>query len=632
MIVGGPVDLGSESSSYKQREEEPKVHPQEGKDDATANALKALLRRAELRRDDKGRKECGQKPEKAIEEARKEAERGEVWWGCLLNTIASWWYLREPVDQCLAWPYGYAVNDGDGRGMRELKAETEQAIEAYDAVPSTRLQARLAELVASHSEGEERRVWMEKAFDAYMAAGVQAGPEEGDWLDDITGLKRAGAIGEHERIRRPWREILLQKAIEEIEQAGKQGNEWAWHIAEAIGEKATAKNSALTDLRKRVEELAQREEESESWLRARDSWLLVARMIRKNTEVQREARRYAAHCAAKEGIRRGQEKGGKIAGAHWLECGAEELRDVAEKARAAGQASQEDVAELCEIAGAWERTARSLTAEGIKKEMMEIETDPIDVTREVRSIRQAIQNEQGLTRIWKWMGLVPAAQYEKSAQSAREARGVLINHIPMTPISRRMESERTLKPGTKEYDRAEVVRSVEQLQEIQGLLLAQALAIEPDQSAIKALKEETKGAVERSSLIRPEQRQTVTHGLQKGIEGDWMSACYILTPILEEMIRVELEREGHSARARDTENLLPLARAIETAVECGLMTEDNAFELNALLVNFSGDGYGADMRNVVCHGVATDGDTRSWFAVWLWAKVLRWVDRDNIAT
>ena len=79
------------------------MYPQEGKDDATANALKALLRRAELRRDDKGRKECGQKLENAIEEARKEAELGEVWWGRLLNTIASWWYLRKPVDESLSF-------------------------------------------------------------------------------------------------------------------------------------------------------------------------------------------------------------------------------------------------------------------------------------------------------------------------------------------------------------------------------------------------------------------------------------------------------------------------------------------------------------------------------------------------
>ena len=469
--------------------------------------------------------------------------------------------------------------------MRELKEEREQAIEAYGVVPSIRLRARLAELVASHSEGEERRVWMEKAFDAYMAAGVQAGPEELDF-DDINGLRRAGAIGEHERIGRPWREILLRRGVEAIEQAGEQGKEWAWHIADAIGERATAKNSALTDLRKRVEEQAQREEGCENLLGARDSWLLVARMIRKNTEEQREARRHAAECAAREGIRRGQEKGGKLAGAHWLECGAEELRDVAEKASAAGEATPERLGKLREIAGEWERTARALTAEGVEKEMVVIESDPVDVTREVERINRAIQNEQGLTRIWKWMGSVPASQYEKSAQSAREGKGVLINHIPVTPISRRMESERTLTPGTKEYDRAEVVRSVEQLQELQGWLLGQALAMESDQSAIKALREETKEAVERSSLIRPEQRQTVTHGLQKGIEGDWISACYILTPILEEMIRVALERERHSARPRCTENLLPLAGAIKKAMEYGLMTEDIAFELNALLVNY----------------------------------------------
>ena len=263
--------------------------------------------------------------------------------------------------------------------------------------------------------------------------------------------------------------------------------------------------------------------------------------------------------------------------------------------------------------------------------MMVIETDPIDVTFEVECIKQAIHNEQGLTRIWKWIKSFPASQYENTAQSARAQKGVLFNQIPMTSISRRMESEYTLTPGTKEYDRAEVVRSVEQVQGFQGWLLAQALTTEPEQRVVEALKDETKAAVEESSLIRSEQKQTVTQGLQKGIEGDWASACYILTPILEEMIRVALEREGHSARARGTENLLPLAKSIKTAVECSLMVEDNAFELNALLVNYSEDGYGADMRNVVCHGVATDGDVRSWFAVWLWAKVLRWVDRDSIA-
>ena len=107
---------------------ESQVHPREGIDQATAGALKALLRRAGLRRDDRGESEIRRKLENAIEEARKEAESGEVWWGCFLNTLAGWWYLREPVDECLAWPYGHAISDGDGRGMRELKDEKEQAI------------------------------------------------------------------------------------------------------------------------------------------------------------------------------------------------------------------------------------------------------------------------------------------------------------------------------------------------------------------------------------------------------------------------------------------------------------------------------------------------------------------------
>lgn len=607
------------------------MHPQEGKDQATAGALKALLKRAGLRSDDKGEKEIKRKLENAIEEARKETESGEVWWGCFLNTLAGWWYLREPVDDCLAWPYGYAINDGDGRGMRELKDEKEQAIEAYGAVPSTRLQARLAELVAAHSDGEERRAWMEKAFDAYMTAGVQAGPEELDWLDDIKGLKRAGAIGEHEHIRRPWRKVLSRRAVESIEQGGEEAKVWAWHIADAIGERAAANCSALPDLRKRVEEQAILAEQCEDWLRARDSWLLVAKMIGRNTGEQREARRHAAECAAKEGNRRGQEKHGKLAGAHWLECGAEELRDVAEKASAAGPTSKENLGKLRGIAGDWERTARALTADGIETEMMVVEGDPIDVTRDVQHIKQAIQNEQGLARLWKWMRSLPVAQYKRMALSARAQKGVLFDHMAMTSISRRMESERTVTPGTKEHERAEIVQSVEQVQQVQGGLLARALAAERDPAAIKALNDQMKAAVERSSLIRPEQRQTVTHGLHKGIEGDWMSACYILTPILEEMIRVALERKGHSARARGTEKLLRLAKAIETAVECDLMAVGNAFELNALLVNHSGDGYGADMRNVVCHGVATDRDVSGWFAVWLWAKVLRWVDLDSIA-
>lgn len=602
----------------------------EGRKAGTPEALEALLNRLQLPHDGELRNDIAGKIQEGLQDAEAEGRTGEVWWASLLWTMAERWYLREPVDECVEWPYGYMMNDADGWVMREFGALANHAEMAHGADLPATLKARVAEFIASHCSGEERKHWMEEAFDTYMACPIPKTGDDEHWHDHVNRLKRAGAIGDHERIRREWGRLLAEKAVDSL-RPREEAHDWSWHIVQAVHHRLKKGHHQKVFIDQLRQE-AVRKESARSWLNARDTWLLIAEVIGKNTAEQREALQKAAMCAAEEGDRRGEEQGGKLAGAHWFEQAAETLRDVIRLARNS-QARAEDMGKLERQATQWEHKGRKLTERGTATETMVVHGAPIDMSQEILGIKTAILEKTGLERIWKWMRSWGQAQYEAEADATHAAKGPLWQNIPQSGITRRMESGPTLVPGTPGYRRELVVREVCQTQECQAWLLARTMAIEIEDSAKEAICDEIHRAVQRTNLVAKAQKKTVSEALAYGVRGAWRPACYILTPLAEELLKRELERHGQTAKATNRlgkQELRTLPGTIEHAKECHLLDEETAFEMKAIMTSRSPDGAGDDMRNIICHGTATDGDSGSWYAVWVWATVLRWIDQDAV--
>ena len=602
----------------------------EGREVGTPEALEAFLNRVQLADDGELRNDIARKIQEGLQDAEGEEKMGEVWWGSLLRTMAEHWYLREPVDECVEWPYGYMMNDADGWIMREFGALASQAEMAYEAKLPPTLKARVAEFIASHCTGEQRKHWMGEVFDAYMACPIPRTDDDEHWHDHVNRLQRAGAIGEHEQIRRDWRKLLAAKAVSSLKPE-EEAHDWSWHVVQAVQgrlKRGDHRNVFIEQLTKE----AGRKENAEDWLSAHDTWLLMAEVIGKNTPEQRETLQKAAKCTAQEGERRGQEDGGKLAGAHWFEQAAETMREVIKLGKNA-QTAGETIENLQGQANRWEHKGRRLTESGLATETMVVHGTPVDMSREILSIKTAIVEEAELKRIWKWMKSWTQSQYEAQADAAHAARGALWQHIPRSAITRRMESGPTLVPGTPGYKRELVVREVCQTQECQAELLSRTMMLEIDEGTKEAICDEIHRAVEQADLVAAAQRKTVHEALACGVRGVWRPTCYMLTPLVEEMLKREIERHGHTAKKTNRlgeQELRTLPGTIEHARECELLDQETAFEMNAIMASRSPEGRGDDMRNIVCHGTATDGDSGSWYAVWLWATVLRWVDQDAV--
>ncbi|WP_156365776.1 DUF4209 domain-containing protein [Nocardiopsis sp. NRRL B-16309] len=127
----------------------------------------------------------------------------------------------------------------------------------------------------------------------------------------------------------------------------------------------------------------------------------------------------------------------------------------------------------------------------------------------------------------------------------------------------------------------------------------------------------------RESPFVPEgQAGLWARGLLHGLGGDYASASFMLVPQLEQLVRLVLKSRGVYTLLVDksgveTEKglsaLLEMPEAME-ALGAGLV-----LELRALLC----DQQGANLRNNLAHGIATDGEAWSFSAVYAWWLCLR---------
>jgi hypothetical protein len=127
-----------------------------------------------------------------------------------------------------------------------------------------------------------------------------------------------------------------------------------------------------------------------------------------------------------------------------------------------------------------------------------------------------------------------------------------------------------------------------------------------------------------SSYFVPRGRaMTFTKGLYAGFAGDLIVATHLLIPQIEESIRTHLELRGAITsgfdRARQRQNEYDLNTTLYMPELRAVFDEDTIFALQGLLV----EHFGANLRNLMAHGLLSDEELQCEQALYLWALTLR---------
>lgn len=115
---------------------------------------------------------------------------------------------------------------------------------------------------------------------------------------------------------------------------------------------------------------------------------------------------------------------------------------------------------------------------------------------------------------------------------------------------------------------------------------------------------------------------TWARGLLHGLDGDFVSAVCVLVPQIEQLVRVHLNQAGAHTLVTDdrgVETEKGLTALLDDQKSIEVLGVDLRFELKALFTA----SQGPNLRNVIAHGLASDGHLMGHSAVYAWWLALR---------
>ena len=127
----------------------------------------------------------------------------------------------------------------------------------------------------------------------------------------------------------------------------------------------------------------------------------------------------------------------------------------------------------------------------------------------------------------------------------------------------------------------------------------------------------------RHSPFIPSGREwTWARGLLHGLDGDFVSAVCVLVPQIEHVVRIQLKQAGAHTLVTDergVETEKGLSALLDDQKSIEVLGVDLCFELKALFTA----SQGPNLRNVIAHGLASDGHLMSHAAVYAWWLAVR---------
>lgn len=153
-----------------------------------------------------------------------------------------------------------------------------------------------------------------------------------------------------------------------------------------------------------------------------------------------------------------------------------------------------------------------------------------------------------------------------------------------------------------------------------------AMFIEPARGQI-ALEhpvrmDDLKAIVVNNPLVPSGRGSLVLRGLYAGLVGDFVLACHLLIPQIEQSIRHVLNLNGivtTSLNSNGIQEEQDLSRLLQRGEAIKIWGEDLVLDLRGLLV----ERFGANLRNRLAHGLVDEQEFNSWQGPYLWWIALR---------
>lgn len=121
----------------------------------------------------------------------------------------------------------------------------------------------------------------------------------------------------------------------------------------------------------------------------------------------------------------------------------------------------------------------------------------------------------------------------------------------------------------------------------------------------------------RSPIVPTNRKRLMGRALFAGYDNDFVAALHILVPQIEHMVRWHLKTIGVKTTTLDKdgiENENGLSTLMEVPEVSQIFGEDLTFELKALFC----DAFGPNLRNELAHGLLTDEEFQSSYAIYAW--------------
>lgn len=536
----------------------------------------------------------------------------------------------------LALVFGFEFDPGNNRepfrthcwfgdvGPDDIAPSNYQALEEWlPEIEDAEIAARIADLLWTTRRGrspahEHGRVAVTK----YVAAAQTLSDEHLNWPIVRDRLKRAMVLA----LKFDMEESVLDAIEFILRKQGDAPGHRAAALMELLVECGTDRAVNWMPSARRLAEQAEAEGLAGSWGApgfglARRYWEIIARYWdfapqgdeeqgKAAASARRDARTRAAQTSILEADK-ARDANQPMSEAHFLE---EAIRDL----RAAGVTDQVDVL-IRRTMDAQQRTP-----------MKQFRTQ-IDVSEQAMAGARAVAGKTFKDALLQ-LGFIVASPTQSSLREmAREHLATSIaGRIASIQIMSRDARRVAHRPAMKgaELDEVEDAALVEyEMRQSLGWIRPQAFAyIEGARRKIvlehRVTLEEVLPFVRQNPLVPSGHELQFARGFYLGFHGDFITACHLLVPQLENGLRTFVETRLHRNLVRQgddgTQMVGLLGRVLDVPELIAILGEDLIFDLRAILIEQDH----ANLRNDMAHGLIPDGGY-GYYAMYTWWLCIR---------
>jgi hypothetical protein len=278
-------------------------------------------------------------------------------------------------------------------------------------------------------------------------------------------------------------------------------------------------------------------------------------------------------------------------------------------------------------------TKMTAAGENALLEMNRLSSGTFDISEEVEKARRKVAGKSAQDAVRVLINL-----YAAKKQSLQTAAATLMQEHPfqtLFPASHVSKDGRVIAklpglgasgPQSDEYQQVlwskTVAQYVYEVSFVAKAWLWPALEVVTGEHRLE--ENEFVEIARNSSVIPPGREELVGKGLFRGFNRDFASAIHLLTPQLENVVRIHLKSAGAKTTNLDSEgveNENGLSALVDLPEMERVFGENVAFEFKALFC----DPFGPNLRNELAHGLLDQDASQSLFAFYAWWFALRLV-------